>query len=174
MTEIWRPVFGYEDRYEVSNAGRVRTIERTGSRPGKQGRIFKVDQKIRTPAKGPRGYLSISLCKDGINKSFILHRIVAIAFLPNPECLPQVNHKNGIKHDNRIENLEWNTASQNVKHTFEVLGRVTHNRKLNKSKILEILKMKKSGLSAVHIAEKFNIHPAHVHKIVKGVVWPIT
>ena len=92
--------------------------------------------KKQTPEKDKYGYLMIELWKD--NKPYIkkIHRLVAEAFIPNPENKPQVNHKNGIKTDNRVENLEWATASENAKHAYKVLGRVNSKGMLGKTGIL--------------------------------------
>ena len=97
MQEKWRPVVGYEGLYEVSNLGRVRRI------------------RIVEPTKKKHGYMQISLVgKDGVRRSHRLHRIVAMAFIPNPEGKPQVNHRDENPENNRAKNLEWATAEENT------------------------------------------------------------
>lgn len=107
MEEIWKRVQEYP-RYEVSNLGRIRAIYIRGI---KRNKILK-------PKLTKKGYLEISLYRERKHKSFRLHRLVAQSFIPNPNNLPQVNHKNGNKLDNRAENLEWCTCSENVTHAF--------------------------------------------------------
>ena len=99
--ETWLPVAGYEN-YEVSNLGRVRSVARGGTKGG-----------VLRPQKNRGGYLDVTLCKNGKRKGCTIHRLVATAFLENPLNLPQVNHKNECKTDNRVENLEWCTAEYN-------------------------------------------------------------
>lgn len=97
MREAWRPVVGYEGLYEVSNLCRLRRI------------------KIIEPTKKKHGYMQVSLVnKNGVRKSFRLHRIVAAAFVPNPEGKPQVNHIDENPENNRAVNLEWATAEENT------------------------------------------------------------
>lgn len=102
-TEYWKPVIGYEGYYEVSSLGRIRSIERRNSR----GEILK-------PFLNKTGYLSISLSKDGTAKTHRLHKLIAMAFLSNLENFPCVNHKNEVKSDNRVENLEWCSIRYNT------------------------------------------------------------
>lgn len=87
IIETWRPVVGYEN-YEVSNFGRVRSL---------------VSNKILKPGKGSHGYLTVNLCKEGSHRNFLIHRLVAEAFIPNPNKLPQVNHKD----ENKTNNFVW-------------------------------------------------------------------
>ena len=108
--EYWKPILNYEGLYEVSNWGRVRSLDRWCShRRGKQlkkGRILKLCTN-----KG--GYLYVYLWKNGKGKYFLVHRLVAEAFIPNPDNLPQVNHKDENKLNNNAENLEWCSAKYN-------------------------------------------------------------
>lgn len=103
MSEIWKPVVGYEGLYEVSNTGKVRSLNYLGKG------IVKVLRPSNT-----NGYLQVWLSKNGKRKICYVHRLVAETFLDNPNSLPVVNHRNEKKSDNRVENLEWCTQKYNV------------------------------------------------------------
>ncbi len=123
IKEEWRPVSGYEGYYEVSNIGRVRSITRNVKHTSKKGGISLMPRygKEKTLTQTVRGYVTVRLSRGGRNKNSYVHRVVAEAFLPNPSKLPQVNHKDGVKPNNHVNNLEWCDASYNSKHKFRVL-----------------------------------------------------
>lgn len=106
--EIWKDIKGYEGLYQISNLGRVKSLG--------NGNSNKSKLKIMKTTLNHKGYPMISLCKDGVSKKFSVHRLVAEAFIPNPDNLPQVNHIDEVKTNNRIDNLEWCTAEYNVKY----------------------------------------------------------
>ena len=114
--ENWRPVVGYEGFYEVSDHGRVRTVERRVENGLKNSGYRTVPPRILKQKLKKIGYKEVSLSKDGIVKSHHVHKLVAMAFLSRPDGAECVNHKNLNKADNRAENLEWCTYSENSKH----------------------------------------------------------
>lgn len=110
--EEWRPVPGYEGLYSVSNKGRVKSLSRTVSK--NTSFRHETADKIMRSSKLRSGYLFVHLTKDGKTKMFPIHRLVAIAFIPNKLELPEVNHKDENKTNNCVENLEWCTKKYNV------------------------------------------------------------
>lgn len=110
--EYWKPVLGYEGLYEVSNCGRVRSLDTY--RKGRNGSIIFCKGKILKPFKNTQGYLKVVLCKNGKVKTFRVHRLVAEAFISNPDNLPCVNHKDENKQNNVVSNLEWCSYSYNI------------------------------------------------------------
>jgi len=105
--EIFKDIKGYEGLYQVSNLGNVRSYYKD-----KEGKILSAGLK-------PEGYKYVNLHSDK-NKNFYIHRLVALAFIPNPQNKTQVNHINGIKNDNRLDNLEWATSSENRLHAYKI------------------------------------------------------
>lgn len=109
--EIWRYIDITKGKYSVSNMGRVKNNE--------TGMLIK-------PIKIAKGYVRVNLhLENGLRSEQLLHRLVAMAFIPNPEDKPEVNHKNGIHNDNRLSNLEWVTGEENRRHAYET-GLVKH------------------------------------------------
>lgn len=116
MEEVWREVKGYEGYYEVSNFGRVRSLARVIT--DKNGRKLKVVPKMLSIIIGKVGYPVTSLTKNGKSKTCTIHRIIAEAFIPNPENKRTVNHIDGDKTNNDLENLEWATHQENYRHAI--------------------------------------------------------
>lgn len=107
MKEIWKDIEGYEGLYQISNTGKVKSLKR-------KYKTKKCDEIIKSPSLASRGYFRLPLCKEGKVKYFYIHRLVAQAFIPNPENLPQVNHKDENKLNNNVTNLEWCTHTYNM------------------------------------------------------------
>ena len=121
MEEIWLYVEGTCNLYQVSNLGNVRSLDRVSVT--KHGVHTPRKGKLLRQANDKNGYKLIGVQVNSIKKIAKVHRLVAQAFVSNPDNLPCVNHINGIKHDNRAENLEWVSYSQNTVHSYEVLKR---------------------------------------------------
>ena len=115
MNEIWKDIDGFEGYYQVSNLGNVKRIFHASNYKGKSKRIIK--ERPKTLGTDKNGYKTVMLYKGDMKKLVKVHRLVANAFIDNPDNFPQVNHKNEIKSDNRVENLRWATRSENMLNT---------------------------------------------------------
>lgn len=110
--EIWKDIFGYEGYYKVSNFGNIKSCERTINH-GLNNAIRFIKGQVIKPFNDNHGYHMVSLSKNGKVKKYKVHRLVAEAFIPNPKNKPTINHKNEIRHDNHVCNLEWATYQEN-------------------------------------------------------------
>lgn len=120
MREEWRPVVGYEGYYEVSDLGRVRNLGFDIEYILNGKKVVKhVYPKFLSPTLGNNGYFTVFLVCGEKKERLLVHRLVAMAFLPNPEDKRTINHKNGVKTDNIVENLEWATDMENIRHAFD-------------------------------------------------------
>lgn len=155
--ETWKPVKNFENHYEVSNKGNVRSVDRFVKHYKGGFRFYKgKDKKITLKHDG---YFKCILKKDSERFDFRVHRLVAESFLSNDKNKPFVNHKNGIKTDNRVENLEWVTAEENSIHA--VKKRLIKT-KLTDNQALEIFH---SELSNRKLAKIYNINAIIVWRI---------
>ena len=125
MEEIWKDIKGYEGIYQISNFGRVKSLIYP------KEKIMNIYNFRRDEEKG-KGYWRVRLIKNSSYKYFFVHRLVAEAFIPNPNNYATVNHINGIKTDNRIDNLEWCSLKENIQKAWETgLYKVDEIRRLN-------------------------------------------
>lgn len=160
--ETWRPVVGYEGLYEVSNKGRIKILERKII--CKNGHTYIKREKIAKMQKNALNfYIYVGLSKNNIRKNVRVHRIVATAFLKKEKHKNYVNHLNGKKDDNRSENLEWCTSSENAIHAHKnnliniAVGEGLPQAKLKEKEVIEIKKMLELKTSLVSIAKKYNV-----------------
>lgn len=169
MDENWEDICGYEGFYKISDKGNIKSLKRKG----------RHEEKILKPKLSARGYLQIMLQGNNSRKTFLVHRLVLKAFVGDLEL--QVNHKNGIKTDNKLSNLEYCTGSENMKHAHRIglqvnkKGELSCRSKLSDSQVKEIKDILrntklKHGDKKI-IAQKFNVVPGVLYCIEKNITW---
>ena len=156
----WKAIEGYEGVYDVSDAGQVRNV--------KYGHTLKHGSN--------KGYPSVNLSVGGKYKTKKIHRLVAIAFIDNPENLPVVNHLNGDRTDHRIENLEWCTQGHNVQHMLDEgfsrgKGNTHWSAKLTEEGVRQMRKLRDAGLSVNEIAKQFGVKHSTASLAISGTTW---
>ena len=166
--EIWRDVKGYDGKYQVSNLGNVRSVDRTffnacGVMVTRRGTMLK-------PTQNQGGYMKVTMHKEGVVNIVVIHRLVAEAFLQNPNNLPQVNHKDGNKRNNDASNLEWCTALHNMHHAKKHGLRnnaLRYAKSMRKAVIATNIETgKETFYESVHEAEK--VFGRHVTNVLSG------
>lgn len=179
--ETWKPVAGYEGFYEVSNQGRVRSLDKL--RVGSNGWVnctFHVRGRILKPYRTGKGegYQTVELHKNGKGKNKKVHRLVAEAFLPNPDSLPEVNHIDGDKNNNSVNNLEWASGKDNIQHSYNTglhpSGEQVRNAKLTQVQVNEMRKEYRPhtrGLGAKSLAKKYGVSATTASNILLGKKW---
>lgn len=171
--EVWRAVPGYEGKYEVSSRGRLRALARKAD-----GRDWLVPARDLKLTQHKHGYLHCGLSKNGYQQYHLVHRLVAAAFLSPTPNSTEVNHKDGDKKNNRLDNLEWVTGSENQKHSYKLGLRKPMRGSLHKRAILTeeqvrwIHAWSREGFSQSTIGAAFEIGQSHVSGIVRGKYWP--
>ena len=176
MVEVFKCIAGYENIYQISNCGRVKSLKKVVDR-GKCHRVF--DECILKPGIDKKGYLRCSLSHNGKSKTFKIHRLVAEAFIPNPENKPQVNHINGDKLNNNVSNLEWCDQSENMKHAckmgLKLLGGENNPASKLTAKDVEYIKThynaSDENFNGVALSKKFGVNRKTISRIISGAAW---
>lgn len=176
MKEQWKQIKGNREIYEVSNLGNIRTRDREGARG------YKVKGHTLAQYDNSNGYLRCGMNIDGKQKLYFVHRLVAKLFILNPDGKPYVNHKNGDKHDNSVENLEWCTKSENekhawangLKHNIATKGELHGMHKLNRKDVEYIREnhIRNGGfMKTGELAKMFSVNPQTITEIVSERIW---
>lgn len=169
--EIWKDIEGFEGVYFVSNLGNVKSVDHVVSNI----RLRANKGILKKLSKKPNGYLTASIGGRLRLKNCYVHRLVAKAFIPNPENKRTVNHKNGIKTDNRVENLEWMSHKENIVHAIKSdlmnnSGSNHGNSKLSDDDIIEIRRLSRK-MSQKEIANIFKTSQSNVSRIIRNEMW---
>ncbi len=178
MQEIWKPISGYESLYAVSNFGNVKALDRFLYK--KNGRICHWKERVIKPSLQilPRGYkrYRVNLTWNFKSKQFKVHRLVADAFIPNPDNKPNVNHIDNNPLNNNVSNLEWCTNEENLQHSARQ-GRLNRGENNNQAKlkpedVISIREM--NGCSVAEkrkIATTYNLSMSYVNSLMRGTTW---
>lgn len=172
MIAIWKDIPGFEGRYQVNEMAQVRSLTRTVI--AKTGQTYTLPGRILKPNKIKNGYLIVHLHKNNIESVFYVHQLVAELFIPNPNQLPIVNHKDGNKQRCEASNLEWTTYSGNNQHAYDTglkpRGEGQYKAKLKESDIVEIRKLGKYD-TFEHIACKYGVSKATIRDVILFRTW---
>jgi hypothetical protein len=175
QVEVWKDIVGYENFYQVSNLGRVKSLK--SYLITKAGVVKPRHEKIMNQSLKSNGYKTIMFSVNNVQKRFYVHRLVAISFIKNLEKKSEVNHLNCIKTDNRFENLEWNTSTENKNHAMNnnlfPKGEKSYSSKLTEKNILAIRRLYKinPNFNKRNIAKKLGVRDTTIHKIIKNKKW---
>lgn len=174
MKEVWKDIVGYEGYYQVSNLGRVRSLNRLVPH-GKGDSMRFLKGKILNQTNTV-GYKAVGLRKNNKVVFSKVHRLLAIAFIPNPEDKPCVNHIDMNRSNNIINNLEWCTYSENTIHFFENGRKAARNEnhglsKLSNEDVVNIKSRLKSGEKGITLAKEYVVTTATISRIKNGKIW---
>lgn len=173
--EIWKDIPGYEDYYQASDQGNIKSKDRVAST--KAGVIKPTKGKVLNLTIKSNLYLSVMFSVGAITKRHHAHRLVAQTFIPNPENKPEVNHIDGIKSNNRVQNLEWVTTKENRVHAslnnLTCKGEKSFQSKLTNNKVLAIKRLYRMNpkFNKLALSVKLGVRDTTIHKIIKGQRW---
>lgn len=176
MQEQWKDVLGYEGRYQVSDQGRVKSLAREITRV-RYGKPYAVQwpEKIVAPKVTEAGYWGLTLHKEGTRSTVLVHRLVALAFIPNPLNLPEVDHEDSDPSHARKENLSWVTGLKN-KQLMVTRGRSSKGQKNGRAKLTEESVRKarqrvESGEGCKAVGQSLGVSDTAIRLAVKRVTW---
>lgn len=181
--EIWKDITGYEGRYQVSNMGRIKSVSRLEKHSRNPLFTRPIKEKIKLQPLDNHGYPRISFKINSISKTFLVSRIVAKTFIPNPENKREVNHKDFNPRNNCINNLEWATPKENIRHALDggrfvnrpaaaVKGEDHYKSKLKNKDVFEIRSLYDTGLYFQReLADKYDVTQILISKIVTKQIW---
>lgn len=170
--ETWKDIEGYNQAYKISNKGRVLSVSRTVRENSIHGKV-KTKEMILSQREDQKGYMRVYLNDNGRTKFVSVHRLVAIAFIENPENKPQVNHIDGNKKNNNATNLEWCTNSENQIHAYKLgLNKQTGRSGRKKIPVVAVNSSNRNEQywfdSINDAAQKTNTHPQNIRKVMLG------
>lgn len=183
MKEIWKDIIGYEGYYQISDHGRVKSVERMIDHNKSTGVKRKICGRILTLHPKPKGYLIFIASKNGITKTCNVHRVVAELFVPNPDNLPEVNHIDENKKNNHFKNLQWVTHIENIRYgtgirrsTQYKTGRINpvvrgENHPNSKLKSAQVICIYRDNRSYSKIAKEYNVDISTVYAIKRHKTW---
>ena len=164
--EMWKDVINYYGKYIISSNGVIKSVARKN----------RLNDKIKKQRKDKDGYMIVNLHSDGKTKTLKVHRLLAEAFIYNPLNKPQVNHINGIKNDNRLQNIEWATQSENMQHSYDngltkaSVGEKNGNSKLTTKDVEDMKKLRKF-MTYQELANVFSVSICQAHRIINNKRW---
>lgn len=173
MKEEWRNIVGFDCKYKISNTGKVLSVARLQW----NGFVWWQSKEIQLKPSPIATYLYVDLLNRGEKRvRFAIHRLVATHFIPNPDNLPQVNHKDGNKQNNNVENLEWCTSKYNLEHARRTglsknFGEGVHNAKLKEHDVVSIRELATKGISQYAIASRYNVTQTCISAIIRRKTW---
>lgn len=175
MQEIWKPIPGFGSSYEASSLGRIRSVDRMITAKNGIQRYFNAC--VLMQQETGRRYRVVSLVgPDGIRTAKV-HRMIAFAFIPNPRELKEVNHKNGDKLNNAVENLEWCSREQNNRHAIKMGLKLPRQGEkhgcavLTNAQVLKIRELRSAGATGVDVARMFGVSTTTISDIHSRKIW---